>query len=131
MAQEFREISPELERVAYKEAWSIESMEAHGAGGRGVTYIGSKISGALDGDERNGRLEVLPVRQLPWKYFARFEGSREEKKTLTEELFGKVRWLELAGLDEFAILTGPMTGEEFDRAAGQLGGLRRAIRAQV
>jgi len=24
-----------------------------------------------------------------------------------------------------------MTGEEFDRAAGQLGGLRRAIRAQV
>ena len=77
------------------------------------------------------RLEVLPVRQLPWKYFARFEGSREEKKTLTEELFGKVRWLELAGLDEFAILTGPMTGEEFDRAAGQLGGLRRAIRAQV
>ena len=38
---------------------------------------------------------------------------------------------ELAGLDEFAILTGPMTGEEFDRAAGQLGGLRRAIRAQV
>ena len=77
------------------------------------------------------RLEVLPVRQLPWKYFARFKGSREEKKTLTEELFGKVRWLELAGLDEFAILTGPMTGEEFDRAAGQLGGLRRAIRAQV
>ena len=72
------------------------------------------------------RLEVLPVRQLPW-----FKGSREEKKTLTEELFGKVRWLELAGLDEFAILTGPMTGEEFDRAAGQLGGLRRAIRAQV
>ena len=45
------------------------------------------------------RLEVLPVRQLPWKYFARFEGSREEKKTLTEELFGKVRWLELAGLE--------------------------------
>lgn len=42
-----------------------------------------------------------------------------------------MRWLELAGLDEFAILTGPMTGEEFDRAAGQLGGLRRAIRAQV
>ena len=77
------------------------------------------------------RLEVLPVRQLPWKYFARFKGSREEKKTLTEELFGKVRWLELAGLDEVAILTGPMTGEEFDRAAGQLGGLRRAIRAQV
>lgn len=56
MAKEFREISPELERVAYKEAWNIESMEAHGAGGRGVTYIGSKVSGALDGDERNGRL---------------------------------------------------------------------------
>ena len=42
-----------------------------------------------------------------------------------------MRWLELAGMDEFAILTGPMTGGEFDRAAGQLGGLRRAIRAQV
>lgn len=61
MAQEFREISPELERVAYKEAWSIESMEAHEAGGRGVTYIGSKISGALDGDERNGRPAVCRV----------------------------------------------------------------------
>jgi homoserine dehydrogenase len=26
------------------------------------------------------RLEVLPVRRLPWRYFARFEGSRQEKK---------------------------------------------------
>ena len=90
-----------------------------------------QVKDASGGRAGPGAAGGVSVRQLPWKYFARFEGSREEKKTLTEELFGKVRWLELAGLDEFAILTGPMTGEEFDRAAGELGGLRRAIRAQV
>lgn len=31
-------------------------MAAHGAGGRGVQYIGSSISGYLDNDSRKGRL---------------------------------------------------------------------------
>lgn len=53
---EYREISPELRELAYSSAWSIENMEAHGAGERGVEYIGSKISGYLDSDSKNGQV---------------------------------------------------------------------------
>lgn len=45
-----------MEKLAYGEAWSIESMEAHGAAGRAVTYIGSRVRGYLDNDSRNGQL---------------------------------------------------------------------------
>lgn len=35
------EIDNEILKIAYKSAWSIESMAEHGAEGRAVTYIGS------------------------------------------------------------------------------------------
>ena len=55
MKEEYRAIEPELLREIYGDAWSIENMAAHGAGGRGVEYIGSSISGYLDNDKRNGK----------------------------------------------------------------------------
>lgn len=45
MKADYRELSPELLELAFSRAWSIESMAAHGAGDRGVEYIGSKIAG--------------------------------------------------------------------------------------
>lgn len=39
----YKEIDKETLKIAYKNAWSIENMEAHGAAGRDVTYIGSDI----------------------------------------------------------------------------------------
>ena len=56
MKEEYRAIDLELLPAAYGDAWSIESMAAHGAVGRGVEYIGSSISGYLDNDKRNGKL---------------------------------------------------------------------------
>lgn len=47
MKQEYREISQELLRVAYAAAYSMENMEAHGAAGRNVEYVGSCIQGNL------------------------------------------------------------------------------------
>lgn len=50
MQKEYREITKEqLDRV--KDAWSIENMEAHGAKGREVSYIGSRTGGYLDGSK--------------------------------------------------------------------------------
>ena len=37
-----------------KKTWSIESMQAHGATDRAVTYIRSEFAGYLDNDSRNG-----------------------------------------------------------------------------
>lgn len=54
--EEYKEINPELLELAHGSAWSIESMDTHDAGGRGVTYIGSKTSGYLDNDSRNGKV---------------------------------------------------------------------------
>lgn len=56
LKEEYRAIDPELLREIYGDAWSIENMAAHGAGGRGVEYIGSSISDYLDNDKRSGRL---------------------------------------------------------------------------
>lgn len=43
----YKEISEELFEQAHKSAWTIESMEAHGAEGREVEYIGSRTEGNL------------------------------------------------------------------------------------
>lgn len=55
MYKDFRAIDPELLEIAHGSAWSIESMAAHGAGGRSVEYIGSSIKGFLDNDKRKGK----------------------------------------------------------------------------
>lgn len=34
-------------RRNFKDAWSIENMEAHGAGGRSVSYVGSTRKGDI------------------------------------------------------------------------------------
>ena len=44
---EFFRISEEVKAVAHGSAWSIENMEAHGAAGRQVEYIGSEVCGNL------------------------------------------------------------------------------------
>lgn len=77
------------------------------------------------------KLRIHPAEELKRRYFARFEGTREAKKQLVEEAFGKVKWVVLEGMDEFAVLTEAMTGEEFDRASEKVGGLRRKLAAKL
>lgn len=55
MKEGYRAIDPELLQAIKGDAWSIESMAAHGADGRGVEYIGSSISGYLDNDKSKGQ----------------------------------------------------------------------------
>jgi len=99
--------------------------------------VGDMISAVRFGNDpeeigwSSEKLEVHPASELSRKYFARFEGSRTEKKEVVEESFGKVKWMVLEGKDEFAILTGEMTGEAFDAAAEKVGGLRQKIAARV
>lgn len=99
--------------------------------------VGDMIAAVLHGHNpaRNGwsceKLTIHPAAELERKYFARFEGSREEKKTVVEEVFGKVKWTVLEGQDEFAVLTRPMTGAAFEAAAEKIGGLRQKIVAKL
>ena len=51
---EFKQIAPDELEIAYRNAWSLECMEAHGAGGRDVEYVGSQAGGPLDGERKNG-----------------------------------------------------------------------------
>jgi len=99
--------------------------------------VGDMISAVRHGKEpetigwSSEKLEIHSVSELPRKYFARFEGSRTDRKAIVEESFGKVKWMKLDGKDEFAILTGEMTGDAFDAAAEKVGGLRQKIAARV
>lgn len=47
MKEEYREISGDLLERVRGNAWSIENMEAHEAGGRTVDYIGSRTEGNI------------------------------------------------------------------------------------
>ena len=99
--------------------------------------VGDMVSAVRFGDEPekigwgSEELEVHKASELPRKYFARFEGSRLEKKEIVEENLGKVKWMVLEGKDEFAVLTGQMTGDAFDAAAEKIGGLRQKLAARV
>lgn len=44
---ELREISSKLLESVKEEAWSIENIEAHGAAGRELEYIGSRECGSI------------------------------------------------------------------------------------
>ena len=95
------------------------------------------ISAVRFGDEpekigwSSEKLEVHPAAELSRKYFARFEGSERAKKEAVAAAFGDVKFVTLEGSDEFAVLTGEMTGEEFDAAAAKVGGLRQKIAARL
>lgn len=52
--RKFKRISPKLLETAREKAWSMKSMEAHGAGNRKIKYIGSHISGSLDRSGSDG-----------------------------------------------------------------------------
>lgn len=52
----FMQISPEVLPIAKSNAWSLDNMDAHEAGGRVVEYIGSQVSGFLDNDQHKGKL---------------------------------------------------------------------------
>ena len=60
-----------------------------------------------------------------------FEGSERAKKEAVAAAFGDVKFVTLKGTDEFAVLTGEMTGGEFDSAAAKVGGLRQKIAARL
>lgn len=99
--------------------------------------VGDMISAVRFGDEpekigwSSEKLEVHPAAELSRKYFARFEGSERAKKEAVAAAFGDVKFVTLEGTDEFAVLTGEMTGEEFDAAAAKVGGLRQKIAARL
>ena len=87
--------------------------------------VGDMVSAVRFGDEpekigwSSEKLEVHPAAELSRKYFARFEGSERAKKEAVAAAFGDVKFVTLEGTDEFAVLTGEMTGEEFDAAAAR------------
>ena len=99
--------------------------------------VGDMVSAVRFGDEpekigwSSEKLEVHPAAELSRKYFARFEGSERAKKEAVAAAFGEVKFVTLKGTDEFAVLTGEMTGEEFDSAAAKVGGLRQKIAARL
>ena len=99
--------------------------------------LGDMIEAALHKNEHvpmgwsSERLTVHPASELERRYFARFEGRMEDRKEQARDLFRPEKWMQLEGQDEFAVLSSPMTGAEFDAAAEILGGLRQKIAAEL
>lgn len=54
--RDFKEISPEMLLAVGGNAWSMENMEAHGAGGRAVEYMGSRMEDDPDPEGRERKV---------------------------------------------------------------------------
>lgn len=95
--------------------------------------VGDMIAAVLAGRQpkpfgwSRERMTVHAAGELRRRYFARFEGSREQKRDDVRETFGQVKWIVLEGQDEFAVLTGEMTEAEFMASAEKVAGLRQKI----
>lgn len=59
------------------------------------------------------KLTMASGRDTVYRYFVRVSGCYEDRKVMVEAAFGKVRVVELEGMDEFAFLTGEMKESAF------------------
>lgn len=65
----------------------------------------------------NEKQEIVPMEQNTFRYFLRLAGSYRNKEEDIRKAFGPVEVSELYGMDEFAVLTGPMQEREFRAAS--------------
>lgn len=77
------------------------------------------------------RQALSPMERAKFSYFVRIEGSLEEKRAEVEAAFGPSRFVELPGMDEFAVLTKEMTEEHYRKVSAAFGDIRQMIRAQM
>lgn len=73
--------------------------------------------------------ELSPMKALKFQYFIRFAGSPSEKLSDIEAAFGKVRLIELPGMNEFAVLTGEVKESRYQKIAAVSGEVLQMIRA--
>ncbi len=65
------------------------------------------------------------------KFFVRMAGKRSEKAAEVEAAFGRVTYIELEGLDEFAFVTQEMKESEYTEKAAKLCGVLQMIRMDM
>ena len=76
-------------------------------------------------------LGISSIKGLSFRYFVRIKGIADKRLKEVEAIFGKVEVVELDHMDEFAVLTGVLTEEEYERKAKELPGIRQRIRAEI
>ncbi|MCD2493711.1 homoserine dehydrogenase [Lacrimispora sp. NSJ-141] len=65
------------------------------------------------------------------KFFVRMAGKRSEKAAQAEAAFGRVTYIELEGLDEFAFVTPEMKESDYTEKAAKLDGVLQMIRMDM
>ncbi|WP_349674782.1 homoserine dehydrogenase [Lacrimispora sp.] len=77
------------------------------------------------------RLNISAMDSVSFRYFVRIKGIAAKRLAEAEAAFGKVEVTELDHMDEFAVMTGVMTEEEYRLRAKKLSGIRQRIRAEI
>lgn len=75
--------------------------------------------------------QLAPMKETEHRYFIRFSGKAVQKKADIEAAFGKTEFMELRGLDEFAVLTGEMTEERYQKVSAAFSDIIQMIRTQI
>ena len=75
--------------------------------------------------------QLAPMKETEHRYFIRFSGKAAQKKADIKAVFGKTEFIELPGLDEFAVLTGEMTEERYQKVSAAFSDIIQMIRTQI
>lgn len=77
------------------------------------------------------KIELKDIGSVEGRFFVRIQGSPEDRRQETEDLFGQVQFVEAPGLlDEFAFVTGVMTEAEYQQKAESMDGVLHMIRVE-
>lgn len=77
------------------------------------------------------KLSVTPMEERTCRYFIRFAGDAGERRQEIEAAFGPVEIISIDGMDEFAVLTGPMKEGKYAKISAAFDGIRQRIRAEL
>ena len=77
------------------------------------------------------KLTVTPMEERTCRYFIRFAGDAGERRQEIEASFGPVEIISIDGMDEFAVLTGPMKEGKYAKISAAFDGIRQRIRAEL
>ncbi len=92
-----------------------------------------EISGHMNDNIPTGwsdeKQPVAPMKEVTFGYFFRISGKVEDKISAISAAFGKVETIEIPDLDEFAVVTGEMKEDEFQKLVTEFeADIRQVIR---
>ena len=110
---------------------AVQALKAAYEKARAVSYTHLDVYKRQPIGWTEEKLTVTPMEERTCHYFIRFAGDAGERRQEIEASFGPVEIISIDGMDEFAVLTGPMKEGKYAKISAAFDGIRQRIRAEL